>query len=710
MTRIASYSANLTLINQMLQTQSSLNVLQVQVTSGKVSQDYLGIAGDSERLLNLENTKAQLERFQNNNTQQDVRLNIQSTVVDGIRKDIKDFNSALDDYDKTNGSTQLAVDTLQANAYRILRDIQNLLNTDVGGRFIFSGSRVTNEPVDLGLTSIADFQSKFDGKTVTVPTTRDASLESFSYSQDKNNLTTQYVNPSNFLTFLQDSDGNTATSSNSSITATSALFSNVAVGSTINVSGTASNNGTYTVASVSSDGRTVQVGTSMFTDEVNVVPTSIKYRDPLDVNVEKTLNPGNVTNLTFNRAASTMTAAVAGSLSDIPVGARFTVAGTTQNNGDYTVTSNNGTTITVTPKRLTDEGNGSGNTFFDFHTGSQVVFTANGGSNDDTIAIQQNGGAGVVPDAFNGLAVGDTVTIANTGSNNTTYTVNAISADGSTITVDETVTNETDFNATFSGSNSFAYTVGTQIVFDAATDTITVQDTGAAAVAGAFSQLKAGMSITISGATTNNGVFTIASVAANGSSITVNQDITVNETDTDGTRIRSFAAAGTIASNSYYSGDTVSSAQRVSELRSFDDNVTAIDPAFEKAIRAMKLILQGQYGTAGGLDQNKVRVSQARYLIDSSLDFTVSGTAPFGTEQTSNIAQIQQNIGFNQLLVKTQNKLHTDFIGFIDTSISGISNVDQLTAITKLLDEQRALEASYQTFSRLRQLSLTNFL
>ncbi|MDP4795975.1 MAG: hypothetical protein NWR87_03595, partial [Rhodospirillales bacterium] len=389
MTRISSYSSNLTLINQMLRTQDNLFNLETQVTSGKKSQNYLGIAIDSQRLLNLENTKAQLERFQSNNAQQEVRLNVQSTVVDGIRNDIKDFNSALDDFDKTNGANQTAVDTLQANAYRILRDIQNLLNTDVGGRFIFSGSRVTNEPVDLGLTSIADFQAKFDGKSVTVPTTRAAVLENYSFSQDENNRTTQYVNPSNFLTFAQDADGNTATSTNSSITSTSALFSNVTVGSTINVTGTASNNGTYTIASVSSDGRTVEVGTSMFTDEVNVVPTSIKYRDPLDVNIQKTLNPGKITNLTFNRAANTMTAAAAGSLSDIPVGASFTVAGTAQNNGDYTVTSNDGTTITVTPKRLTDEGNGAGNTFFDFHTGSQVVFTANAGSNDDTISIQQ---------------------------------------------------------------------------------------------------------------------------------------------------------------------------------------------------------------------------------------------------------------------------------------------------------------------------------
>jgi flagellar hook-associated protein 3 FlgL len=710
MSRISSYSANTTLINQMLRTQQRLFDLETQVTSEKKSQDYLGIAVNAQRLVNLENTKSQLDRFINNNTQAEVRLSIEATVVEGIQETVKEFKSALQEYETSNGSNEERVEEVQAAAFRALRSIQTLLNTDVAGRFIFSGSRVTNEPVELGISSITAFQELFNGDTVKVPTTRDGTLERFSFSSDENNLTTQYVDPANFLVFAQDADGNTATSSNSSISATSALFSNVAVGSTIKITDTASNNGTYTVASVTNSGRTIEINTSMLTDELNVPNTSIGYRDPNNPTNELLLTSGSYGTLTFNRAANTIVAQNAGSLSALQVGARITVGDSTQNDGDYTVASNNGTTVTVVSNKLTDEGNGAGNLFFDYHAGTQVVFTANGGTNDDTIAVQQNGGGGAVPDVFNGLAVGDTVTVANTGSNNTTYTVNAISADGSTITVNESVTNETDFNATFTGSNSFAHTVGTQINFNAATETIEIQDTGGTAVPGAFSQLKAGMQFTVSGVTTNNGVFTVASVAANGSSVTVTQDITVNETDNDGARVRSFAAAGTIAATPYYAGDTVTTTHRTSELRSYENELTAIDPAFEKAIRGMMIILQGKYGTAGGLDENQERVSQAKYLIESSLEFTVSGTPPFGTELTSSIEQVQQNIGFNQVLLSRQNALHNDFIGFIESSVADIENADPLATITRLLDDQRSLEASYQTFARIRQLSLTNFL
>lgn len=711
MTRISSFSSNTTLINQLLRTQERLFDLETQVTSEKKSQDYLGIAVSSQRLVNLENTKSQLERFINNNTQQNVRLSIEETVVNGIQEAVKEFKATLINYETGNEKTRESVEQVQIRAQQTLLSMQNFLNTDVAGRFIFSGSRVTNEPVELGVTTVAAFQSIYDGVHVTVPTTRDAHLERFSYAQDENNKAAQFVNPANFLSFAQDADGVTTTGGNSSITATSALFSNVAVGSTIKVENTASNNGTYTVSSVTNSGRTVEVQTTMLTDELNVANTNISYRNVAKPNEEITLGPANYGNLTFNRAANTIVASTADSLSALTVGSRFTVTGTTQNNSDYTVASNDGTTVTVVANKLTDEGLGAGNTFFDSYAGSQVVFT-DVGTGTDTIAVQQFGGGGAVPDVFNGLAVGDTVTIANSASNNSTFTINAISTDGSTITVNESVTNETDLDTTFTGSNSFAYTAGTQLDFSITagpTYNLIMEDSGGTAVPGAFSSLKAGMQVTVSGTASNNGTLTIATVSTDGSAVTFVEPV-VGEVDVNGARLQSFAAAGKISATPYYSGDSSSTTHRTSTLRSFESDLTGIDPAFEKAIRAMKIILQGEFGSDGGLDENPERIAQARYLLESSLELTVSGTPPFGTELTSNLEQLQQNNGFNQVLLTDQNKLHKDFIGFIDSAIADIENSDPLATITRLLDDSRALEASYQTFSRIRQLSLTNFL
>jgi len=708
MSRISNFSSNTTLVNQLLRTQGRLFDLETQVSSQKKSQDYLGISVNSQRLLNLENTKSQLDRFINNNTQQSVRLSIEETVIDGLQTAVKDFKQILANYETGNERDQEAVTLVQSQAQQALLNIQNFLNTDVAGRFIFSGSRVTNEPVEFGVNTLSTFQALYDGVNVTVPTTRDAHLERFSYTQDENNKAAEFVDPTNFLSFAQDADGNAATGGNGSITATSALFSNVAVGATITVADTTSNDGTYTVSSISSDGRTVEVQTTMLTDEANALLTNIGYRDSTSPTEELSIDSSDYGDLTFDRAANTIVASTADGLTNLAVGARFTVTGTSLNDGDFTVVSNDGTTVTVASNKLTDEGIGSGNTFFDSFAGSQVVFTDNG-TGTDTIAVEQFGGAGAVPDVFNGLAVGDTVTLTNTASNNITFTINAISADGSTITVDEGVTNETDLNTNFSGSNSFSYNAGTQLAFTGSTKSIVMEDLSGTAIPGAFSALQVGMSITTTGTTSNNGTFTIATVSSDGSSVTVTETIT-DEDDVNGARVQSFAASGNISATPYYSGDSSSTSHRTSELRSFDTGLTGIDPAFEKAIRAMKIILQGEFGSDGGLDENPERIAQAQYLLESSLELTVSGTPPFGTELTSNIQQLQQNNGFNQALLNDQNDLHKDFIGFIDSAVADIENSDPLEAITRLLDDSRALEASYQTFSRIRQLSLVNFL
>jgi len=279
MSRISNFSSNTTLVNQLLRTQGRLFDLETQVSSQKKSQDYLGISVNSQRLLNLENTKSQLDRFINNNTQQSVRLSIEETVIDGLQTAVKDFKQILANYETGNERDQEAVTLVQSQAQQALLNIQNFLNTDVAGRFIFSGSRVTNEPVEFGVNTLSTFQALYDGVNVTVPTTRDAHLERFSYTQDENNKAVEFVDPTNFLSFAQDADGNAATGGNGSITATSALFANVAVGATITVADTTSNDGTYTVSSISSDGRTVEVKTTMLTDEANALLTNIGYRD-----------------------------------------------------------------------------------------------------------------------------------------------------------------------------------------------------------------------------------------------------------------------------------------------------------------------------------------------------------------------------------------------------------------------------------------------
>ena len=435
MTRIADFPSSGALVNYLLNTQARLIDTQVQLSTQKKSTDYAGLAQSSQRLVTLENQRDQLDQFVTNNEIMDLRLKSTETVLGGIRDVFVDFREQLFEYESGTMTDEGRVDAVQEAAYRALQDLEVHLNTEVDGRFVFSGGRVTTEPVDFGLSTLASFQSTYDGEAVVYPQSREA---------------------------------------------------HVGTG----VSLTASDTGNLTLAS---------------------------------------------------GPPATITAATAGSLSGITVGSTITLGGATTagNNTQYTVVSNDGTTIEV-----------SGN-----------------------------------------------------------------------------------------------YTIG---------------------------------------ATTT----TITNAFANDETVT----------------------AGTIDVGSYYSGDTSSQTHRVATSREFDMDLNAIDPAFEKAIRAMANIAQGAFGTNGGLDNHPERVDEALYLINAAIDTPPTGTPPFGTEQTSSIDDVERTLGYQRLLIDQTNTRNKELMAFFDGRVSSIEDINELETVTNLLEDQQALEASYQAFSRIRQLSLTNFM
>ena len=89
----------------------------------------------------------------------DLRLNIGTTAIQGIRDVVRDFRAALLEYQTSDLKGQVDVKDIQDNAFSSLQSLQSLLNTDVDGRFLFSGARVGTQPTDFGLTSISAFQS-----------------------------------------------------------------------------------------------------------------------------------------------------------------------------------------------------------------------------------------------------------------------------------------------------------------------------------------------------------------------------------------------------------------------------------------------------------------------------------------------------------------------------------------------------------------------
>ena len=602
MTRISSLAANNSLLNQIFKTQVNLFNLQTQIGTEQVSQDYKGIGSNTQRLINLENTRNQLKNFIINNGKMDLRLEIANTTINGIRDIIRNFKKELDEFQQGATKDPVRVKDIQDDAFRALKSFEGLLNIQVNGRFLFAGSRVTTQPANSGLTTLADFQAKYDGARVSIPTTRDAHLEDFSFSKNASTSAT------NWLTFVRDQGGTGV----SRVTATSSEFSNVTVGSTITISGTTggTNDGTYEVVAVS--GTTIDIKTEQLTNEG---PTGvvITYQDPDDSNKTITLNP----TLEFTRSTNTMVFSGGDVITAIPVGTKITIA-SASNNASFTVKSNDGTNLVIETIRFTDQGTvGAPQLSFTSIVAEVVTFTDNAPSKDTIVAA-----------------------------------------------------------------------------------------------AGRFTDLKAGMKVTISGAFDggNNITFTVSSVSTNGSTITVDENVTARVNDPNLVTFLTQEAGGTVSATSYFNGDQVSLTHRVGPDRDFEFDINAVDPAFEKAIRAMELIMQGVFKTEGGLDQNSGRIRDAFFLLSSSLNRAVSGTPPFGTELKSNMEQIELDVGFNRELIKNTNGLDEKLIAFLETSISGVEDINVVEVITRLLDEQRALETLFQAFARIRQLSLVNFL
>jgi flagellin-like hook-associated protein FlgL len=67
-------------------------------------------------------------------------------------------------------------------------------------------------------------------------------------------------------------------------------------------------------------------------------------------------------------------------------------------------------------------------------------------------------------------------------------------------------------------------------------------------------------------------------------------------------------------------------------------------------------------------------------------------------------------IGFDRVVLDEASKRQQALMADLEMQISDIESVDTIETMTKLMDETRALEASYRALVRVTSLSLTQFL
>jgi flagellar hook-associated protein 3 FlgL len=511
MTRIGTYGASQTYLSRLTAIQERLSDRQIQVTTELKSVNYTGIAKDSNRLINFENDISRAQNFIDSNKMADTKVRLMDSSLTAIESTMKAFRDRMDEFYAQEVRTKEDIEELQKMAFNSMIDLQSYLAASDGSEYLFSGGRITNEPVNLPAGKLADFQAIYDGNDHTYPTTRAAHMLELSTTN-------------------------------------------------------------ATTGSISFNGAT------------------------------GTLN------------AAGLTSAVNNPLANIPVGSKITVA---------------------------DSGGGAN---------AGKVLTVRGVS---------------------------------VGAGGTTITVTPLVAEGPVAaTVKYYNTGDPD-QRQLTGN----------LTFVPGTDTISVSNATGFAV---------GQPFEVVGTASNDGVYEVAAITPGPPDI-----ITI-----DSTKLTTQAASAniTLSANSWYNGDTLTIQHRVSDDRAIDLGIHASDPAFEKAFRAMGIIAQGSYGTAGGLENNLDRVEAARYLIRDALDAPAGTTPPYGAELGSDLMSLQSDLGNVISLLNTKNSLHGQLINFVGTRVIDMEKANRDEVITLLLDDQRALEASYQSLAKIRSMSLLNFM
>ena len=152
MTRVSSFGHTQTLITELLRNQSNLFQDQQQVNTGKVASDYKGLAGQTAALLGAKTLQSRITQYTSAGTEIKGTLSIYDNslgVLGSLTSDLKQTLQQGIANDEVYGFAETLSQSLNSAI--------SALNTQVSGKYIFSGTR-TDVPA-VGIQSISDLQA-----------------------------------------------------------------------------------------------------------------------------------------------------------------------------------------------------------------------------------------------------------------------------------------------------------------------------------------------------------------------------------------------------------------------------------------------------------------------------------------------------------------------------------------------------------------------
>lgn len=776
-TRVPTTATYRIYMNNMSNQKSSINQLSYQATTGNKYDSYDKYGLSSYRILSLQNEQSVVEKYLETNSISQVVLESQQKAVDDIRSAIIKFRDQLREFFANDLTTMsknpseeelIALQNTQEAAFEAMSLMAYYLNSQVDGNYIFGGGKDGQKPVDFPYTTLEDFQAAYDGKILTYPTSYSASLSEMSSASELTNGATlkqnfQTLTPKTTVRTGEATNEMRFDSANKTLTANNVdTFKGFSAGDKIGITGTAGNNKTLTVASVSDDGKTLtfveDVADETLTNSAGVTLTKgwSFVNTPEDI--------------LQNQPETNVLKGATGEFSNLKAGEKMKIEGTGANDGYKTIESISldGSTVTFKEQVVTEAPVTTAKAHQSLDTGT-ITAQSNAGTviqsftvNKDQLTVAGQTLKALNANTFANVKAGQNITI-----NDKLYYVKDVSDDGKTLTFSGNVPDAADWTGT---TVEFATRSDTRgfITDSLKGSALQTGDIGfyakdnamKAAVKGAFSSYKTGDTLVVQGADGNDRMYIVKSVSADGRTVSFDDstpvaedmNITNGKQITDGKGItigKSYPVGATVdlgktsgayngkytvtgvsddgktltvktkdfpeygdeetfatadvATYSYYDGGYLKTTYRVSETSAFSNDITAASSAFEKLFRAMGEIAQGNLLDADNPESAHARVSDALNILDASLNAN-------SKEKNGDITSIQYSVISKLDLVKTTIESQTASKESLTTYINNMTQVDKTEAVTYLLQAKQDLEVSYSVLSAINRLSLLQYL
>lgn len=140
--RVATFASSQSLLQAAMRIQVKQAEATLQQASGQVSDDYGGLGAKAGSVVSLQASVTRSKAYGDAANTASTRVETMYNAVGSIVDDLTSFKATL-------ASSTISSDTLQTTAQSTLESVVSLMNTQLDGRYLFAGSAIDTEPVDI---------------------------------------------------------------------------------------------------------------------------------------------------------------------------------------------------------------------------------------------------------------------------------------------------------------------------------------------------------------------------------------------------------------------------------------------------------------------------------------------------------------------------------------------------------------------------------